>query len=542
MQSSTPTPDPFCYRQAPLYPEDFSVCDQGKPASSLSHSISQDQFLPLHNEIATAATFDIGNGVNYDDKKLTQPGGGLSHAPFHNLLPGQAWYGDNNINGIVDYQMEMLAGPSQSHFQPTWQNASTAYSGMPYHGGFADPQLEPLAFSASPFPYFGSHDPYGAIKVDNNALCSNQFAEMNLGQCKPFATGITETLISTSPTNLFHSGHMLYTESTPPLTQHSRVNSLCTPNEEYALTPTSSTASNIYYQYGVAGPSKARARSLSAASADTITASFDSCMTPLALVAPLPDAEDCLSSEVSPTSADAKDPADSRLDSPPSATRGGNSRRPLVVPDCERKELVLRGDKGKASAEKRRHDEVSSQTVNMGRGLSLNLSCRQTSPPPPLPSQTKSKKQKKHKSVETVSLPSQQASAATVPPKRRPGRPLSTSATARALVKELAIAHLDRTQKENGEPPDVVASAFDPVLPPFPDVSGYVDSWCDDSKGPSAEDNHQVKQEDDDNSRTDLVSTRSNKVAAKKHRELIKERMKNVSWLRLLRLGAIVDG
>lgn len=151
-------------------------------------------------------------------------------------------------------------------------------------------------------------------------------------------------------------------------------------------------------------------------------------------------------------------------------------------------------------------------------------------PPPPLPSVTKCKRKKKDKSSEPISIQPYPTAISVAPVKRRPGRPLSTSAKARSLVREIAALHIGRAQDQNGGQ-TFFASAFEPTLPAFPEVSAYVDGLYDDNEV-RPRDDEQVKQEVDHKKRSseaEQTSGRTNKVAAKKHREMIKDRMRNAS-------------
>lgn len=156
-------------------------------------------------------------------------------------------------------------------------------------------------------------------------------------------------------------------------------------------------------------------------------------------------------------------------------------------------------------------------------------------PPPSIPLPSKCKRKKKDKPSEPIHLPSQAPCLSDTPVKRRPGRPLSTSATARALVKELAELHIGRTRDQDGGGLST-HSAFDPTLPAFPDVSAYVDGCYDGNAPQRSSQDYDVKQEgisgkgDKDTART---SHRGNKVAAKKHREIIKDRKQNASRSRV---------
>lgn len=156
--------------------------------------------------------------------------------------------------------------------------------------------------------------------------------------------------------------------------------------------------------------------------------------------------------------------------------------------------------------------------------------------PPPLPSVAKCAKKKKNKAAEPPSGSSQVKGGPGGPQKRRPGRPLSTSATARALVKELAELHISRERDQNigGR---TANSAFHPTLPAFPEVSAYADGLYDDNEARRSSQDDGGKQEvarGKSVSETDSKDGRANKVAAKKHREMIKDRMKNVSRTRAM--------
>lgn len=116
--------------------------------------------------------------------------------------------------------------------------------------------------------------------------------------------------------------------------------------------------------------------------------------------------------------------------------------------------------------------------------------------------------------------------------KRRPGRTLSTSSTARAIVRDLAALHVKDNPKETRTPDESSLTAFDQFLPPFPEVSAYIgEQNTSTSLGIIAEEEPDVA----DSGPIDTIGMivyrppQTNKVAAKQHRELIKERTKNVS-------------
>jgi hypothetical protein len=93
------------------------------------------------------------------------------------------------------------------------------------------------------------------------------------------------------------------------------------------------------------------------------------------------------------------------------------------------------------------------------------------------------------------------------------------------------MLHIGRTSGENGGPSHSAASAFQPSLPAFPDVSAYVDGVFGENEAQPREGGHNkeeadpVKQRDGKGRTTGQID----KAAAKKHREIIKDRMKNVS-------------
>jgi hypothetical protein len=124
------------------------------------------------------------------------------------------------------------------------------------------------------------------------------------------------------------------------------------------------------------------------------------------------------------------------------------------------------------------------------------------------------------------------------PPKRKPGRPLSTSSTARAIVRELAELHAGPNNKDHHLQLDYLRGACDHTLPPFPQVSIYIGeqitgkSLATIAEGEEEEDpaygNVNASGEASDR------RTAANRVTAKKHRELIKERTKNVRLVHIL--------
>lgn len=126
-----------------------------------------------------------------------------------------------------------------------------------------------------------------------------------------------------------------------------------------------------------------------------------------------------------------------------------------------------------------------------------------------------------------------------VPPKRKPGRPLSTSSTARAIVRDLAELHCDHNKNNDRSQVEHSRGAFDHVLPPFPEVSAYVgEEITGNSLDAIAEEDEDDPAFGEDTGRKTIHDTppQPNKVAAKKHRELIKERTKNVRRIQRLSL------
>lgn len=152
-------------------------------------------------------------------------------------------------------------------------------------------------------------------------------------------------------------------------------------------------------------------------------------------------------------------------------------------------------------------------------------------PPPPLPSVTKCKKKRKDKSPGPANAEPRPTAVSAEQVKRRPGRPLSTSATARSLVRELATMHLGRERDEHGKRHST-ASAFEPALPAFPEVSAYVDGVYDDNEGRRSSHEISAKQEDESGKRDSQTADRTpgpgNTVAAKERGEMITQRMQSV--------------
>lgn len=107
---------------------------------------------------------------------------------------------------------------------------------------------------------------------------------------------------------------------------------------------------------------------------------------------------------------------------------------------------------------------------------------------------------------------------------------MSTSSTARAIVRDLAALHVHHDGTKARLRGDFSSSGLGTFLPPFPEVSAYIGEEYTatslsriDEEEPGAADAGITSQGD----ATDRPA-RANKVAARKHRELIKERTKNV--------------
>lgn len=329
-----------------------------------------------------------------------------------------------------------------------------------------------------------------------------------------------DTLIATSPAGLFKPTQLPWNEATPALSQTSETDSTCSPIRDYVLSPGLSAGYGAYNMSNHAGSSKVPGRSFSVASDDTVTPSFNSGATPLALVAPLSDIESCLFSEIAPTCVEPEDLVVAQEDDLQEAPiRPGVTSAPSHGKDGR-----------KFLAQKRTHEEVRSEQPSTKTSVdfySLSIQAIEPAPPPPV---SKTKRAKKEKPSETARTPPQATGVAVAPVKKRPGRPLSTSAEARSLVRELAALHIGRIQGQNGGRPHT-ASAFEPTLPAFPEVSAYVNGLYDENKV-RPRDDKQAKQEEDPATRSseaERTSGRTNKIAAKKHREIIKERMQNVN-------------
>lgn len=115
---------------------------------------------------------------------------------------------------------------------------------------------------------------------------------------------------------------------------------------------------------------------------------------------------------------------------------------------------------------------------------------------------------------------------------------MSTSCTARAIVRALAELHVGRNNRDLDSQNDFCRAAFDHTLPPFPEVSVYVGERIADISLPTiAEEEEEDAAYGDDTASGEAGErpTRSNRVTAKKHRELIKERTKNVRVVRISR-------
>lgn len=108
---------------------------------------------------------------------------------------------------------------------------------------------------------------------------------------------------------------------------------------------------------------------------------------------------------------------------------------------------------------------------------------------------------------------------------------MSTSSTARAIVRDLAALHVKDNRKEARTPDESSRMAFDQFLPPFPEVSAYIGEQNTSALlGIIAEEEPDVADSGPVDTIGEIVHRlpQTNKVAAKKHRELIKERTKNV--------------
>jgi hypothetical protein len=233
---------------------------------------------------------------------------------------------------------------------------------MPY-----TPELDTNNGLAFPLSLPGNHSAYNPFNAVNNSVYYSRPGPASPGMYKPFSGGSMETLVATSPADLFKLPQMPWNEATPALSQTSETNSTCSPSMDYVLSPGSSAGYGAYNIINHAGSRKMKGRSFSVASDDTVTPSFNSGATPLALVAPLSEIESCLFGETAPACVKTEDLLVDLVDSVAPTAVIEEARAPLQE-----------GEGRTRSARKRTYNEV--RTLNSSMKISAD---RFVNSPPP---------------------------------------------------------------------------------------------------------------------------------------------------------------
>lgn len=357
-RKSSPVPNPFHYQQAPLYPEDFKARPQaGLTAPWHSHHEGNDVEFALHHAVAPKPIPVAAR--NQEQTPTNQPGSW--QPPSQDAYLGRAWHVDSNKKGSLPYAQEVRAVPSESQFPP-WQNTSVFYGNEPYRSQGPAHELD-AHFNAFPYPPFGNYGPYHAFGLSDNALLyDNKSREAQMGVYQRFSAGSMDTLVGTSPADVFTSSRMAWTEAIPRPMQTSGTNSTCSPNQYHTTSPGSLKGFDAFQQHNLSGSDQMPIHSPSMASDRTVTASLDSGATPLALVAPLSDVESCLFSEAAPMHVKFEDPEEGLVDSPGSIVGDGEGRTP-----------VHEGSEEKHFAQKRTHDEVRYRNPSTETSVELSL-------------------------------------------------------------------------------------------------------------------------------------------------------------------------
>lgn len=257
-----------------------------------------------------------------------------------------AWPIDSNVKTSLGYSQEIPVSHSASQYQ-MWPCTSTFGSDMPYSRQTTASELNlrnGLAFPLSPPDHY---NPYNTFKSVANDLYYNRCRPASMSMYKPCSAGSMDTLVATSPADVFNPTELPWTEANPCLAQNSGTDSTCSPNHDYVLSPESSAGFDAYNMFNHDAPSKMPSRSFSVASDDTVTPSLNSGAAPLALVAPLSDIESCLFGEIAPTHVKTEDLVVDLVDSAAPIAIAEEARAPLQE-----------GEGRKHLGKKRTHDEV----------------------------------------------------------------------------------------------------------------------------------------------------------------------------------------
>lgn len=277
-----------------MYPEDFNP----PPLENLSAPPSRS------NLQGNGVSFALQHAVAMNAVPVTTMYGntapllpGAWQTPPEYAFMAHAWQVDSNVQTSLACPQWIPVSHDVSQYQ-MWQSTSTFGSEMPYRTQNLSPEIKTndgLAVPLSLPDYQSAYNPFNSV---DNALYNNRAGPAWMAMYQPFLPGSRETLVATSPADLLNPTQLPWNEATPALSQTSETDSTCSPNRDDVLSPGSSEGYGAYNVYNHLRPSKTPCQSFSVTSDETVTPSFGSGATPLALVASLFDNQSCLFSEI----------------------------------------------------------------------------------------------------------------------------------------------------------------------------------------------------------------------------------------------------
>lgn len=346
-QSRSPAPDPFSYRQVPIYPEDFKPTKIGNFSAPHCRSTTQQHIakysLGASNSMNTIPTAPIAFEME-GTVPTANPGpwqvplldtGIASHASFTNA----------NMYPCLPMPSGFLLGGTAPQMDP-WQSQAAMCKNVTDATQAALLERNITSGAASMLPP-NDHNTCNAFNSVDYPTYHNKPRSAATGMYKPFSTGSMDTLVATSPADAFSSTQLLWTEAMPSLMSDANTDSTCSSTREYPLSPQSMAKCGTYDDFHYAASGKLQRRSFSAESDATIKHGCYSGATPLALVSPLPDIESCLARDMEPAYIQTGNLIVDSMDSPFSTDLGDAARAPT-------REAVVNKDAG----QKRTHDEV----------------------------------------------------------------------------------------------------------------------------------------------------------------------------------------
>lgn len=296
-QLRSPGPDPFSYRQVPVYPEDFKPPCIGDLSAPPSRSTTHANGAGAPSSFRGPVAINTIPAAVEKEREMSTFQAGSWHAPLQGALVSNTCFADVNMQTCLPYSTGVPLGSDVSHFQ-SWQGTMDFRSNVP-HSNFANAtELNISNVGAFHHSLPGNHPSSNAFSFADNTLNYNRPYPSGMSMYKPFSAGSMDTLVATSPVDVFDSKQLLWTGAPPAIMQNFGPFSCIPPNQDYSLSPGSSATFDVHDKLNYARSSNKPTRSFSIASDETVTASFDSGATPLALVAPLSDIESCLLGEV----------------------------------------------------------------------------------------------------------------------------------------------------------------------------------------------------------------------------------------------------